>query len=119
MNLVTYIVGFHFLMYAVNGTADNFIATIYGPLPVPNAMALATERNGGTPTGVGEWTWRVAPNLTDPQAPALPLQALEDSAVIQFKSLGKRTLHSMNCALLDSSYHANFVSETYRCDHFR
>ena len=106
-------------MSAVDGTADNFIATVYGPLPVPNAMALAKQRNGGIPTGVAEWTWRVAPNLEDPQTPAPPLQALEDSTVIQFKSLGKRTLHSMDCVLLDSGGHGSIVSETYRCTHFR
>lgn len=121
MGLVTYIVGYQFLMYAVNGTSTSFIANVYGPFPVKNAMQEARNRNGGTLTGVGDWTWRVAPNLTDPdqEAAASPLQALEDSAVIQFQSLGKKRLLSMNCELVNGSSHGNIVSMTYQCSHIK
>jgi hypothetical protein len=122
MDLVTYVIGFHSLLAAATGRTDHFVAAVYGPLPARNALALVTRRNGGTQTDVShqDWTWRVAPNLTDADLPAPPRQALQDSAVIQFKTLGKRTLHSMRCILMDDAGTTEMIlSVTYRCDRFR
>jgi hypothetical protein len=101
--VMTYVIGFKFFMVSHAGapTLDHFVAMAYGPLPVK--AALRTVNAPDPPTAAEGYVWRVAPDLFPLGQRVSPLQAVQDSAVIQVQQMTGSPLASLNCTPLGSS----------------